>query len=172
MRLIFWLLGLVQVILAALFAREFALKRGSLFSRRAFSWALIVVLVLSGLGWLWFGIRDLTGAETAPQGASAPVPFVESQLTEQGALLGLAQGGELVILAPAGSAGGAARLTQISMVEGVGPESKEIDLQDYEGMMLVVRGHDGGGWIYEAEIVEQGGPLLTALAQRVYRPAP
>jgi hypothetical protein len=35
-------------------------------------------------------------------------------------------------------------------------------------MALVVRGHDGGGWIYEAEIVELGGPLLTSLVEWVY----
>ena len=97
---------------------------------------------------------------------------MDNRLGEQGALLGLVQDGELVILAPAASAGAPARLTEISMVEAVGPESKEIDLQPYEGMSLVVHGHDGGGWIYEAEIVEQGGPLFTALVQQVYRSAP
>jgi hypothetical protein len=166
MRVVFLLLGLVQVILAALLSRE------ALYSRRGIRWALFGVLALSGLAWLWFGTRDLVAFETEGSSDPVPVPFVESQLTEQGALLGLVQGGELVLLAPAGSAGGSARLTEISMVEAVSPESKEIDLQPYEGMSLVVRGHDGGGWIYEAEMVEQGGPLLTALVQRVYRSAP
>jgi hypothetical protein len=172
MRLVYLLLGLVQAILAALLSREALLKREALLSRGGIRWALIGVLVVSGLAWLWFGIRDLVGVEAEGAGASVPVPFVETQLGEQGALLGLVQGGELVILAPAGSAGGTARLTEISMVESVSPESKEIDLQPYEGLSLVVRGHDGGGWIYEAEIVEHGGPLLTALVQRVYRSAP
>jgi hypothetical protein len=65
-----------------------------------------------------------------------------------------------------------ARLTQIGMAESVGPESGEIDLAPYEGMALVVRGRDGGGWIYEAEIVEEGGPLLTALVEWAYRAGP
>jgi hypothetical protein len=50
----------------------------------------------------------------------------------------------------------------------VGPESREIDLLPYEGRVLVVRGHDSGGWIYEAEIVEEGGPLLTALVEPTF----
>jgi hypothetical protein len=162
MRLIYWLLGLVQVIGAAL------LPRKGFAERRAFRWALSLVLAVSGLAWLWFGTRDLLMSEPEGTGASALAPYVENQLGDQGALLGLVQGGELVILAPAASAGASARLTEISMIESVGPESKEIDLQPYEGTSLVVRGHDGGGWIYEAEIVEQGGPLFTALVQRVY----
>jgi hypothetical protein len=163
MRLIYFFLSLAQLVLAALlFGR-------SLRERRGFRWALVVVLLISGLGWVWLGTRDLLGAETAGQGAAGPVPFVDRQLTEQGALLGLAKGGELTILAPAGSAGGTARLTRISMVEAVSPESRQIDLLQYEGMALVVRGRDGGGWIYEAEIVEQGGPLLTSLVEWGYR---
>jgi hypothetical protein len=117
-------------------------------------------------------MRDLLISETAGTGVEGPAPYVETQLGEQGALLGLVQGGELLTLAPAGSAGALARLTEISMVEAVSPDSKEIDLRPYEGMTLVVRGHDSGGWIYEAQIVEQGGPLLTALVQQLYRSAP
>jgi hypothetical protein len=163
MRLIFLLLSLAQLLLAALLFSK------PLRERRGFRWALVVVLLISGLGWVWLGTRDLLGAE-ASQDAVAPVQFVDQQLVEGGALLGLAQGGELTILAPAGSAGSAARLTQIGMAEAVSPGSREIDLLQYEGQALVVRGHDGGGWIYEAEIVEQGGPLLTALVQWAYRP--
>jgi hypothetical protein len=164
MRLIYFLLSLGQLVLAAL------LFGPSLHKRSGFRWALVAVLLISGLGWLWLGTRDLLGAEASQ--ASRGVEALEKRLVEQGALLGLVEGGELQILAPANSAGGAARLTQISMVEAVGPTSREIDLQPYEGTILIVRGHDGGGWIYEAEIVEEGGPLLTSIVRRVYRSAP
>jgi hypothetical protein len=166
MRLVFLLLSVVQIVLAALLAGASILKR------RGFRWALMGVLVLSGLAWLWFGMRDLVAFETGRLTAAAPLPIVDSQLAQEGALLGVVQGGELLLLAPSGSSGGVARLTRISMVESVSPESREIDLGPYEGLALVVRGHDGGGWIYEAEIVEQGGPLLTALVQSAYRPEP
>lgn len=166
MRLIFALLGLVQVVLAALLPRE------AFLSRRGVRWALSVVLALSGLAWLWIGTRDLLVSQSTGAGAETLATYVGNQLGDQGALLGLVQGGELVILAPAASAGAAARLTEISMVEAVAPESKEVDLMPYEGMALVVRGYDSGGWIYEAEIVEQGGPLLSTLVQRVYYATP
>lgn len=31
----------------------------------------------------------------------------------------------------------------------------------------MVRGHDGGGWIYSAEVIDQVGPILTAVVQKV-----
>jgi len=164
MRLIYFLLSLAQLVLASL------LFGPSLRKRRGFHWALVIVLVSSGLGWLWLGTRDLLGAEAA--GAAPPVEALEERLAEQGALLGLAQDGELHILAPASSAGGTARLTQIRMPEAASPESGEIDLQPHEGRVLVVRGLDSGGWVYEAEIVEQGGPLLASIVRLVYRVNP
>jgi hypothetical protein len=159
-RLITFLLSLGQLLLAAL------LSVRPLAERRGFRWALVVVLLVSGLGWLWLGTRDLLGAE-----ASSAAPSAEAlvqQLVEQGALLGRVQDGELALLAPAGSAGGRTRLTEIGMAESVAPESGEIDLQPYEGCALVVRGHDGGGWIYEAEILEESGPLLTSMVEQFF----
>jgi hypothetical protein len=164
MRLVFLVLSLTQILLAALLFDERA------WERRWFRRALVAVLLISGLGWLWIGMRDLVAFETEGLSSSAPAPLAENQLTERGELLGLVQGGELFVIAPAASAGGTARLTQVSMVEAGGPESREIDLQPYEGFTLVVRGHDGGGWIYETEVVEQGGPLLTAIVKRAYGP--
>ena len=166
MRLIFFALSLAQLILGALVSRR------SLFERRGFRAALVVVLLISGLAWLWFGARDLVAFETAELGSPVPTLPVDDQLAGQGILLGVAQGGELWIVAPAASAGATARLTQIGMAESVSPDSREIELRPYEGMALVIRGHDGGGWIYEAEIVEQGGPLLTSLVRQAYHTEP
>ena len=33
---------------------------------------------------------------------------------------------------------------------------------------FMVRGHDGGGWIYEARIIDQGRPLLTVMVQQLF----
>jgi hypothetical protein len=166
MRLAFLLLSLVQIVFAAMLFGKRAQER------RWFRWALVAVLLVSGLGWSWVGMRDLVAFETGGRASSAPASFVDGQLTEHGELLGLVQRGELLIVAPAASAGSTARLTEISMVESVGPESREISLLPYEGLVLVVSGQDGGGWIYEAEVVEQGGPLISAIVQRAYGSGP
>jgi len=162
MRMLFLALGLAQIVLAGL------LLRRSLREHRWFRWTLTAVLLVSGLVWLWFGARGWIVPEAATTGRPVTESPIEEQLVDQGTLLGRVQGGELRVLAPAGSAGGTARLTQIGMAESVSPQSREIDLVSYEGRVIVVRGHDGGGWIYEAEIVESGGPLLTSLVEWVY----
>jgi len=84
--------------------------------------------------------------------------------------LGIVQLGSLQILAPDKAAGESVRLTGIQMQEPAPPESKGIDLKPYEGRALMVSGHFGGGWIYAAAIVEEAGPILTAVVKRVFGP--
>lgn len=38
----------------------------------------------------------------------------------------------------------------------------------YEGQAIMVRGHDGGNWLYSAEVIDQAGPILTAVVQQVF----
>jgi hypothetical protein len=59
-------------------------------------------------------------------------------------------------------------LTEIAMQEARSPESGEIELSAYEGRAILVAGHDGGGWIYSARVVDEAGPLVTALVSRVF----
>ena len=33
----------------------------------------------------------------------------------------------------------------------------------YEGRAIMVQGHDGGGWVYSAQVVDHAGPILTAV---------
>jgi hypothetical protein len=61
-----------------------------------------------------------------------------------------------------------ARLTQIAMQEARPPESDEINLTPYEGRAILVSGHDDGGWIYSAQVVDQAGPLLTLVTLKVF----
>jgi hypothetical protein len=82
--------------------------------------------------------------------------------------LGIVQIGQFHILMPARSAGKSVRLTGIPMQAAMSPQSVEIDLSGYEGRALMVRGHDGGGWIYSAEVIDEAGPILTAVVQRVF----
>jgi hypothetical protein len=150
----------------------------SLFRR----WGLPVFVLVAGLVWMALGLTALflparvdatpgTVAEPGTREEPGPVDRRPRRDEDDGrqTLIGIVQDGEFRILAPPSAVGFSARLTGIAMQESVPPESREIDLRDYEGSALLVYGRDGGGWIYEAEVIDQGGPLLTEIAERVFR---
>ena len=83
-------------------------------------------------------------------------------------IVGVVEDGRLNILWPKQSAGSGVRMTGISMNMAVAPETQEIDLAEYEGQALLVQGHEGGAWIYDAQIIDKGGPLLALLARRQF----
>lgn len=60
------------------------------------------------------------------------------------------------------------RLTHISVVAGTSPESQEIDLTEYEDSAIMVEGIPSGEWIYEAEIVDKAGLILTEVVQKIF----
>lgn len=79
------------------------------------------------------------------------------------------ENGEYALLAPSpGPIDVPIRLTGISMQESVPPESEELDLTEYEGKAIMVRGHSSGGWIYSAAVIDQAGPILTAVVQQMF----
>ena len=82
--------------------------------------------------------------------------------------LGTVQAEEFRILWPEQAAGGSVRLTSITMQAAQPPESREIDLIEYEGQAIMVRGHDGGKWIYSAEVIDQAGPILTTVVRHIF----
>jgi hypothetical protein len=84
--------------------------------------------------------------------------------------LGIVQDGAFELMSPYSAPGGSVRLTAISMQAAVPPETAELDLSVYEGKAIMVRGHDGGGWIYSAAVIDQAGPILTAAVQKVFGP--
>lgn len=59
------------------------------------------------------------------------------------------------------------RLTRIARQEARSVESGEIDLTEYEGAALLVQGVIDGDWIYEAEILDRGSPILTELIRQL-----
>lgn len=61
------------------------------------------------------------------------------------------------------------RLTSIPMQAAQSPESAELDLSTYQGKAIMVRGHDGGGWIYSAEVIDEAGPILTVVVQQLFK---
>ncbi len=56
------------------------------------------------------------------------------------------------------------------MSAAIPPEAGELDLSLYEGKVIVVQGHDGGGWIYSASVVEVAPPLLGGFLLECYPP--
>lgn len=60
------------------------------------------------------------------------------------------------------------RLTRISVVTGASPESQEIELTEYKDSAIMVEGTPSGEWIYEAEVVDKAGPILTEVVQRLF----
>ena len=82
--------------------------------------------------------------------------------------LGYVANGEFSILSPYEPFPYAPRLTGIAMYESRSPETMELDLFEYEGRVIMVEGHDGGGWIYSAVIIDEAGPILTMTVLGVF----
>jgi hypothetical protein len=92
----------------------------------------------------------------------------KKNMNENDSFLGYVQNGQFKILTPEGTLSGSIRLTEIQMQEAVSPESRELDLTEYEKSAIMVRGHESGGWIYSAEVIDRGGPILTAMVMEVF----
>jgi len=87
-------------------------------------------------------------------------------------LLGVVEQGRFRLLEPAPvSPVELFDLTTMEMQVSVPPEMHQIDLTPYEGKAIMVQGHAGGGWIYSAAVIDEAGPILTALVLRVLGPA-
>ncbi|MGV8126219.1 MAG: hypothetical protein ACP5PV_03290 [Methanothrix sp.] len=76
--------------------------------------------------------------------------------------------GEIKILLPESEAGNVVRLTEMPMQKAVAPEVQEISVKKHEGKAIMVEGRSGGGWFYSAELIDTGGPILSALVQKVF----
>jgi hypothetical protein len=84
-------------------------------------------------------------------------------------LLGIVKDGKFLPLESCQGFLGPVRLTSIRMREARSPESGDLNLEDYEGSVIMVWSQgSGGGWLYDAKITDQAGPILTALALRIF----
>jgi hypothetical protein len=92
----------------------------------------------------------------------------DEYMREDDQFLGIVENGMFKLLHPDNLAGTSARLTGIQMQEATSPESREIDLSEFEGEAIMVQGHYGGDWIYTAELVDEAGPILTVLVQKLF----
>ncbi|HDG98355.1 MAG TPA: hypothetical protein ENF70_01865 [Deltaproteobacteria bacterium] len=85
----------------------------------------------------------------------------------QDQFLGIVQSGQFQILTPTRQAGRSLWLTRMGMQVSASPESEEIELDAHEGKAIMVRGLDSGDWLYSAEVIDEAGPILTVMVQRV-----
>jgi hypothetical protein len=109
-------------------------------------------------------------AQEPPQEKAAQSTGIQGYLLEENLFIGIVKNGKFHLLAPRTSSplSGAIRLTGIRMQEARSPESDELNLEKYEGKAVMVHGHDGGGWIYSAAVVDSGGPLVSALVIKAF----
>ena len=108
------------------------------------------------------------GQEQAPA-KTGQAAGIQEYLLKENLFIGIVKSGRFHLLAPRSSSLSTVgiRLTGIQMQEARTPESAELNLEKYEGKAVMVHGHDGGGWIYRAAVVDSGGPLVTALVMKV-----
>lgn len=83
-------------------------------------------------------------------------------------IVGVVQDGRFQPLQPNVSEIGLIKLTSITMSAAQSPESAVLDLAPYEGGVIMVRGHHSDGWIYSAQVIEQAGPILAAVAKQAF----
>jgi len=82
--------------------------------------------------------------------------------------VGFVQHGRFLNLTPCEPVQQEVRLTSISMETAMSAGAKELDLTKYEGKVIVVCGHDDGGWIYSATVAQIAPPLIAEFILRCY----
>ena len=83
--------------------------------------------------------------------------------------IGIVHNGRFHLLDPEPTGDEPVMLTTIQMTMALPPELHQLDLTEYEGRAIMVRGYDPGGCIYEAHVIDQASPILTAVVQRLFR---
>jgi hypothetical protein len=83
-------------------------------------------------------------------------------------ILGIVENGRFLVPGESGPLGGSMRLTSIQRQEARPPESGELNLTEYEGKAIMVSGYVDSGWVYEAGVIDEAGPILTAVVRKVF----
>ena len=123
---------------------------------------LIGIVLISGL--LWAGPFIIGGK--AESVSNAKICPGQGNSIQQ--FLGVVKGGKFYALWPEKTLTGVTRLTKIQMQEAVSPESGELNLAEFEGKAVMVAGHGGGGgWLYEAQVIDSAGPIVTVLVLEI-----
>jgi len=87
--------------------------------------------------------------------------------------LGIVQDGRFSVLLPRSECR-AVKLTRIARPASIADElaaSHEIDLAEHESRAIMVTGvlPERKGWLYEANVIDQAGPILTELVKETFR---
>lgn len=80
------------------------------------------------------------------------------------AYIGTVRQGKLVPLMTERPTSPVLRLTAAPASASEGPESAEIPLHEYEGLVVLVRGIDSGEWIHAATVIEAEGKIGSIVA--------
>lgn len=83
--------------------------------------------------------------------------------------LGIVDVGKFQLLLPTTKGGSYRRLTTLPRQTNQPPQLHELDLSEHEGQTLMVKGEEGGEWLWSAEIIDEAGPILTAIVQKLYQ---
>ncbi|REL24483.1 hypothetical protein DYD21_17970 [Rhodohalobacter sp. SW132] len=89
-------------------------------------------------------------------------------MSQSSNFLGIIKKGQFHVLDPPQAVGKSLRFTSMSMQESRRPESAELDLKEFEGSAVLIRGHGDSGWVYSAEMIDQATPIVTELVRRVF----
>jgi hypothetical protein len=86
--------------------------------------------------------------------------------------LGIVQNGRFTILMPRPQCC-TVRLTRIARPASIAEElvaTHEINLAEYEGKAIMVSGvlPERRGWLYEANVIDQAGPILTEVVKETF----
>ncbi len=87
--------------------------------------------------------------------------------------LGVVQDGRFSILMPRSQCC-TVKLTRIARPASIAEElvsSHAIDLAEYEGKAVMVTGvlPEHRGWLYEANVIDQAGPVLTEVVKELFK---
>ena len=87
--------------------------------------------------------------------------------------LGIVKDGRFSILLPRSQCC-TVRLTRIIKPASIAEDlvvSHEINLAEYEGKVIMVSGAlpDHKGWLYEATVIDQSGPILTEVVKELFK---
>ncbi|MFW9864719.1 MAG: hypothetical protein ACFFEN_01345 [Candidatus Thorarchaeota archaeon] len=89
-------------------------------------------------------------------------------MTEKEIYIGIVRDGKFHPLLPEPTISAPSRLTEISRVEVIPPEARQVDLTQYEGKAIAVQGILDNFTLYEASVTDVAGPILTALVLKAF----
>lgn len=144
-------------------------KKGDPMNKKQFGIILVCTIIFAFLGGILSqGLISGSSAAAQAKGKEKQPEGIDAYLMKENLFIGVVEKGKFYVLAPGQRLPFSIRLTGIQMQEARPPETQEINLKEYEGKAIVVNGHDGGGWIYRAAVVDSGGLLVTLLVKQVF----